>query len=310
MASIVCIGECMAELAAEGGTGLFRVGFGGDTLNTAVYLARLAPPGHSVAYLTRLGEDPHSLSMRSAWEAEGIVTQFVEMVPGRTVGLYAIAVDSTGERSFTYWRGEAPVRGLFTEGDVEARLDAIRSAKLVYFSGITLAVLPLEGRALLVEAVEAARDAGAVIGFDPNHRVSLWESAEEARAAYDLAYGASTVALVGIEDDETVYGPSAPDRVALRIARAGCPEVVIKAGADPCTVFVNGEESGRVAAEPAAIVDTTAAGDSFNSGYLAVRLGGGDPVDAARAGHALASRVVAHSGAIIPRSEMPEPVFA
>jgi 2-dehydro-3-deoxygluconokinase len=55
-------------------------------------------------------------------------------------------------------------------------------------------------------------------------------------------------------------------------------------------------------------VDTTAAGDSFNAGYLAARIGGASPIDAARAGHRLAGIVIMTPGAIIAREAMPQNV--
>ena len=55
----------------------------------------------------------------------------------------------------------------------------------------------------------------------------------------------------------------------------------------------------------APVVDTTAAGDSFAAAYIAARLAGAEPVEAARAGHRLAGVVVCHPGAIIPRAAMP-----
>ena len=54
------------------------------------------------------------------------------------------------------------------------------------------------------------------------------------------------------------------------------------------------------------MVDTTAAGDSFSAGYLAVRLTGGDAESAAKRGHLTASTVIQYRGAIIPREAMPQ----
>jgi 2-dehydro-3-deoxygluconokinase len=86
---------------------------------------------------------------------------------------------------------------------------------------------------------------------------------------------------------------------------AGVREIVLKRGDQPCLVAAGGatqEVSAALRVEP---VDTTAAGDSFNAGYLAARLRGAAPADAAIAGHRLAAAVVGHRGAIIPRSAMP-----
>ena len=108
-ARVVCIGEVMIELT-RGSDGRFGIGCGGDTFNTAVYLARA---GIEVAYATALGDDPYSDGIVSMAAAEGIKTDLMLRVPGRLPGLYMIETDDKGERRFHYWRGEAPARELF-----------------------------------------------------------------------------------------------------------------------------------------------------------------------------------------------------
>ena len=103
------IGECMLELSTLGDDN-YSMAYGGDTLNTAVYLARL---GVEVDYVTALGDDPLSERMVEAWQAEGVGTRLVLQVPGRLPGLYLIRRDARGERSFYYWRDQAPARELF-----------------------------------------------------------------------------------------------------------------------------------------------------------------------------------------------------
>ena len=77
MTRVACIGECMIELKqAEGG--LYSRGYGGDTLNTAVYLARL---GTGVDYITALGDDHLSDEMTAGWAAEGVGTTLVLRLP-------------------------------------------------------------------------------------------------------------------------------------------------------------------------------------------------------------------------------------
>src|SRR5438874_12313443 len=102
--SVACIGECMVELSEQPDGSLSR-GFGGDTLNTAVYLARL---GVAVDYVTALGDDPWSGEMLAAWHAEGIGTGLIVRVPGRLPGLYLISTDADGQRRFSYWRHSSP----------------------------------------------------------------------------------------------------------------------------------------------------------------------------------------------------------
>lgn len=294
---LLAAGECMAELS--GPEGARRLGFGGDTLNTALLAARLLGPGR-VGYGTRLGDDPYSAAMRRAWEAEGIDCALVETVPGATVGLYAIETGAAGERSFTYWRDSAPARGLMTEGAWSARAAAIAAAPAVYVSGITLAILPEAGRQRLIAALGAARAAGALVAVDPNHRPRLWPAEEAARWLAE-AYRAATLVLSSAEEEAQLFGPG--DALA-RLAAMGVKTAVLKAGPAGAEALAD----GRRMAVPAPRVearDTTGAGDAFNAGLLAHRLGRGGPVEAAlAAGCRLGALSVGHPGAIPPRAAM------
>lgn len=146
--------------------GTARTGFGGDTFNTAVYLARL---GQSTAYLTALGDDPFSTEARALLDADDLNHSASPTAPGRTMGLYAIRTAANGERSFTYWRDRAPARDLFGalfEPKVEA---AILSARLVYLSGITLWLYDAPSLGRLFGLLAQARQAGAEVAFDGNY---------------------------------------------------------------------------------------------------------------------------------------------
>ena len=296
-ARVLCIGEGMAELSGDG-SGAYRLGFGGDTLNTALYMARLLGPGQ-VGYVTRLGDDLYSARMRAGWEAEGIDCGLVETVVSATVGLYAIDTDAKGERSFTYWRGAAPARELFTRGNWHMRAEAMASAEMVYLSGISLSVLPPEGRARLIEAAGVAKAAGAYVAFDPNFRPRLW-SRHEAAQWTARAYGAATLALTSVEEEEVLFPGAGGGPPWGHLAGGGCTEVAAKAGGRGVIVATPERVSEIPAVRASAVVDTTGAGDAFNAAYLAARLKGLDPEHAARRGCALGARVVAHRGAIIP----------
>ncbi len=128
------IGECMIELV-EGGDGRLVRGFGGDSLNTAVYLARL---GQCVNYVTALGDDPYSAEMLAAWAAEGVGTDLVGRLPGRLPGLHTVRTDDKGERSFFYWRSAAAARDVFSAGGAAARLSALAAHDVIYLTLISL----------------------------------------------------------------------------------------------------------------------------------------------------------------------------
>lgn len=298
MTGVACIGECMIELTEGAGHQLTR-GFGGDTLNTAVYLARL---GIGVDYVTALGDDPFSDELIAAWHGESVGTGRVLRIPGKMPGLYAIRTNGVGERSFYYWRDSAAARALLDQPETDALLDALREYSLIYLSGITLSLFSEEGRSRLVMALQKARESGSRIAFDTNFRARGWPVLDVARRAYQAMLDISDVVLASTEDLVPLYGDRAPAEL-LDLLMAD--EVILKLPEPACVVRSSGTDH-IVKADPVAkVVDTTAAGDSFSAAYLAARLKGLSPAKAAEAGHRLAGAVVAHRGAIIPRSEMP-----
>src|SRR5262245_62640571 len=159
MTRVASVGECMIELS-QAGDGLLRRSWGGDTLNTAVYLARLGVP---IDYFTALGDDPLSDEMVAAWRAEGVGTDRVVRVPGRLPGLYLISTDAAGQRRFDYWRDSAPARLLFDLPETGAIVAALAGYDLVYVSGISLALYGEAGRERLYGALDAARARGGRI---------------------------------------------------------------------------------------------------------------------------------------------------
>ena len=288
---VACIGECMVELR-EQPDGLLRRSHGGDTLNTAVYLAR---SGVAVDYVTALGDDAWSDEMLAHWRAEGIGTGLVHRLPGRLPGLYIIQTDPRGERRFLYWRDGAAARQLFDHLD-PARLAAFDA---IYLSGITLSIYGDAARAALFQVLRDARARGATIVFDTNFRPRGWPDHALARALYDRMYGLADIVLASVED-LALLDPEGGEAALMR--HAAGKELVLKL-AVPASRVLHGGAEQLIHAEPGdRVVDTTAAGDSFAAAYLAGRLRGDAPERAARAGHALAGLVVGHPGAIMPRS--------
>ncbi|BCL74477.1 ketodeoxygluconokinase [Jeongeupia sp. HS-3] len=293
----------MVELQREGAALTYR--FGGDTLNTAVYLSRLVDHARiDVAYVSALGIDTLSDEMLAAWQAEAIATRLVQRLADKLPGMYLIETDARGERSFHYWRNDSAARYWLQGPGVAAVIAALEGADVVYLSGISLAILSPEHRRLLIDVLARCQGRGGRVVFDNNYRPRLWEGTAVAIEAYRQVLALADTALLTLDDEAALYGDADVDTVLARTFALGVREVVIKRGGESCIAATQTERVEVAPAPVERVVDTTAAGDSFGAGYLAARLAGSDLAGAARAGHALAGKVIQHRGAIIPREAM------
>ena len=294
--SLLAIGEAMAEIRSDAETG-FTVSFAGDTYNTAVYSARsLAKPG-AVAFLTRVGTDPLSRTFLNTAENEGLNPDYIGVDQNHNIGIYTVSTDSSGERHFAYWREHSAARGLFSAPDSAVMLP---KAKIIYLSGISLAILQPVARNNLLEKLLALKAAGeSLIAFDSNYRPQLWESAQAARDVLSQMWEIADIALPSIDDEMALFGDDNEETTISRFATKSWKTCAIKRG-DRGPLSPGLTRSEHPDFPPVRATDTTAAGDSFNGAYLAAFLQGQDETECLLAGHKMASMVVTVRGAIAP----------
>lgn len=303
---IACIGEAMVELTGiAGNTGKVALGFAGDTLNTAIYLKRLLGADADVAYLSKLGHDTFSNRMTDFIASESIDTSYIQRSHDRLVGLYAIDTDAQGERTFSYWRSQSAARTLFQSDCGELNFAALRDFDVLYLSAITLAILPACAREGLLQALGSRRRDGATIAFDSNYRPALWESRPIAQLAIADAWRCCDIALPSMDDEIALFGDSGEREVRARLHRCGINRGALKRGASGPSSLDPAIDSNQATCSDmtVAVIDSTAAGDSFNAGYLSQALKGGSDSAAMQAGHQLAVRVIGYPGAIIPAAQ-------
>jgi 2-dehydro-3-deoxygluconokinase len=299
MVTVVAFGECMAELRPLG-DGRWQQGFAGDSFNTAAYLRRLdRERKHSIEYACGLGDDPFAKQMVDAWKSEGVGHHYSMLVPGRSTGLYAISVDSRGERRFSYWRDTSAARA-YLSGAVAPLEESAESIDVLYITGISLGILEPGGIDRLLEVCRRVRERGGMVVFDNNFRPRQWRSASQAWQAMKRFVGQCDIALLTLDDQlllcETTNEPHVID-MSLDLP---IKEVVIKRGGEPTIVRDSNGHQVTVDVTRVTPIDTTAAGDSFGAGYLYGRLQGATSEMAAKLGNALAVRVIQHPGALMP----------
>ncbi len=298
---VAAIGECMIEITEREGAGL-SYGFAGDTLNTAVYLAReFGDSGRRVDYVTALGDDDFSKQMLSLWAEEGVGTELVTVIPGELPGLYWVRTDSRGERSFFYWRKDTAAQKLMEAARAFGLAERLGHYHIIYLSGITLAILVKESRELLLAMLDLLKRSGVLIVFDSNYRPKLWESKQEAALWISRLAEIAHVATVSFDDEQAVFGDLSPKETVERLHKSGVMEVIVKNGSRPCVVSDTQVLLEAPLKNIVKQVDTTAAGDSFNAGYLSARMSGKGLQEAVENAQKLAARVVQFPGAVIPK---------
>lgn len=315
MSHIAIIGECMIELNGSP-FGEMHQSYGGDTLNAAIYLNRCLQDDTTrshvtrTSYVTSLGTDLISEEMISRWKNEGISTDLVLRDENRTPGLYLIQLDDKGERNFLYWRNDSAARYMIQHPNFRQLKQELRSVDMVFFSGISLAILPYQDQIDLLSFLEELRNQGIEVTFDSNYRPNLWTSIFAAKEVYQLAYQVTDIALVTFEDEQLLWGDTKPQETISRLHNLGVKTVIVKLGAEGCLVSERlGSSPAHIATSPVDIVvDSTSAGDSFNGGFLSCYLSGGSVVASCHQGNALARLVIQHHGAIIPK-EMTDTLF-
>lgn len=297
----ICIGEVLIELARRA-DGSYAPSCGGDAFNTAIYLARA---GIDVGFASAVGDDPYSDSMLALAAAEGLATNLILRVPGRLPAVCLVETGSSGERVPRYWRAGAPACELFELPDWMRIAESLATARFIYFSGITLSLYSNNGLGRLFAVLEVARQQGAKVAFDGNFRPRGWSGdLGRARRVFMEALKRTDIALPAFDDEAVLWGDPSPESTVARLQAFGIAEIVVKNGPNSALVAAAGTHEYVPVPEVQVPVDTTAAGDGFNAGYLAARLSGTEPPQAASAAHRLAGNVIRHPGALMPRAAM------
>ena len=284
---VLCLGEPLVEFSEEA-DGRYLRGFGGDTSNVAIAVAR---SGGTAAYATRIGADAFGAMFRALWAEEGVDTSPVIEDASAPTGHYFVHQGPEGH-SFSYAR-KGSAASLMRPGDLDAR--TVARARVLHVSGITCAI-SASAAALAQEAAALARAAGTRVSFDLNYRPALW-SVEQARGVALSMLSQCDIALPSLEEAEILFGLSDPEAILDRVLSFGPQVVALTLGAGG--VYVATPQARRRIA-PMAVdpVDASGAGDAFDGYFLSALTAGDDLVEAAIRANAAAAFSTTRRGAV------------
>ncbi len=297
MKRIFFLGECMIELRHLQDA-ILAQSFAGDVYNSAVYLKRCFQD-IDTSIVTAVGKDKLSLKMIERFREESINTDLVYKHNDKVAGMYLIETDPSGEREFTYWRSDSAARQIISLLDEDGK-KTISSGDILFFSGISLAVIEADALSDFWNLLEYLKSENVKVVFDPNFRSSLWPDKTLASEVFERAFQLSDIALPGVEDMANLYGIDTAHGILAFCEPFDLELVVINNGSQCVVTFADDEKIIHDVTPVENVVDTTSAGDAFNGAFLGAYLSGYDISAAVKMATRAAANVIQHPGAIVP----------
>ena len=294
---IISIGELMVEMANIGGD-TYKKTYAGDTFNVAYYMKAYAPEHWDISYGTALGTSMDDTGALDFIQSYGVHTDKIITHDTRTIGLFTLGNDASGEKQYGYWRSQSAAKTYFDRGH------DFSDYQMIYFSGITAAIT--ENHDNLITSISNAKqsDNAITVVYDFNHRRQLW-SADDARIFAEKIIPLCDIIKISDEELVWIFG----DTMTLEKLSTMAPtaEIIFTKGGDGSERWQGGEKTHTCPAVPVhTIVDTSAAGDSFIACYLWGRAIGLDVMITLENASKLASTVLGHKGSIAPLDSLPK----
>ncbi|CAD5185553.1 unnamed protein product [Musa acuminata subsp. malaccensis] len=233
---------------------------GGAPANVAIAVARL---GGRAAFVGKLGDDEFGRMLAGILRDNGVDDGGVLFDTGARTALAFVTLRADGEREFMFYRNPSADM-LLTEA--ELNLDVIKSAAVFHYGSISLITEPC--RSAHLKAMEVARQAGALLSYDPNLRLPLWPSPESAREQIMSIWDQADIIKVSDVELEFLTGQeSVEDDVVLTLWRPEFKLLLVTLGEKGCKYYTK-DFRGSLDGFAVNTVDTTGAGDAFVGAML------------------------------------------
>ena len=288
---LIGIGECLIELS-EDAPKMYNQSFAGDVFNTLFYAARL---GLETGFISHFGQDKLTKGIWKIMDRERIDRSCTSRSEKKNNGLYLISTDKDGEPTYTFWREDSAARYILKSLDQKKIVDYILSAEYFHSSAIALAVMgDYEKFISILKKVHG----NTITTFDSNYRKNLWKDIHKLVTFLELAAPLIDVLFVSASDDFHIFGNRSAHAAMDYYKLLGYKTVIFRQGADEVLASEDNMVLHIPPVQNVTIVDTTAAGDAFNAGFIAARIEGKILTDAVRRGNECAAFVISRKGGL------------
>ncbi len=265
MKKVLAIGELLIDFVprqkgcALGEVTDFERVAGGAPANVALAASRLGGAGVMVS---QVGLDAFGGYIIDTLAAGGVDTQYIFRTGKANTGLAFVSLDASGNREFSFYRNPSADLFLSEEQITPAMFTDVGA---LHFCSVDLVPWPVKDAHR--KAIRLAREAGAIVSFDPNVRLPLWDSPESCQAAIREFLPLADLVKLSDNEIEFVTGCADERQAAGKLLAEGCKMVLVTKGPDGAAVYTASAEA-QAAARPAAVADTTGAGDCFAGSFL------------------------------------------
>ena len=256
-------GELLIDFTEAGkgknGKRLFEQNPGGAPANLLTVASHM---GYRTAFIGKVGKDMHGKFLKDTLNEEGICTDYIVEDEDSFTTMAFVALNGNGERSFSFARKPGADTRLTTDNLDE---NLLKSCKIFHFGSLSLTDEP--SRSATIAAVTVAKEAGALISYDPNYRESLWKNPKAAVITMKSVLKDVDVMKVSDEESFLLTGEADYRDAAEMLLEMGPKLIAVTLGGEGVLIATQSVKE-KVAAFHTTIVDTTGAGDSFWGGFL------------------------------------------
>ncbi|KAK1391116.1 Fructokinase-2 [Heracleum sosnowskyi] len=232
---------------------------GGAPANVAIAVTKL---GGKAAFIGKLGDDEFGRMLAGILDQNGVCVDGIKFDQGARTALAFVTLRNDGEREFMFYRN--PSADMLLTVD-ELNLKMIKSAKVFHYGSISLIVEPC--RSAHLKAMEVAKEAGALLSYDPNLRLPLWPSEKEAREKIMSIWEKADLIKVSDNELEFLTGKEVSDKTAMSLWHPNLKLLLVTLGEKGCSYYTKNFH-GNVPGFKVKTIDTTGAGDSFVGSLL------------------------------------------